>query len=723
MPPIGDGGTQPAPPGPGGVAFDPSGFSGLGARVVATLVTKVDANGTRRPVPGVQWTSIRRAEGPSPSSALFRARQGAFGGAQDYRRFDAYLGLGRPAGGLATDDRVAVAALTAGGAFRWLFDGFVSIPHVGVSPREQEAQFQAQGVEVRCFDAGLGGAIWRDADDPESAEADVRTTMEPRFNPRGAANATGADFDSGGDGRKYPVFLDPAADLDDGRRRPWTLEMAARYLLYAPPEGRTAPDETYLELPDSEYIKALLKAKNPETGGDDDIALRDWSPATSPWPEALQDLIRPYGFAFDWFLIDDDGAPRLRIRLFRVADAVPVKDLKLQPTGAPPVPIIPAQNDISTLRVERDTARLVNEWEVVGNEAEHQISVVLAPGFRVAAGDATPANLKLWRREKSEATVDADKYRLFVADEAGEGYWDFDTGAWNTGDPLDLDDVLGLTEDDRRAYVRRRRPGRETLVSEDDEGKAHRVELAVLTGYSGHAPAVWDRTGTARPVAGGWRLKRDRLGVRLTCSDPNRWHIGEYDDIADMRGGVLPLVEWLNDPARRVHLLLTTVIEGDQGQLAEAGRRATSPTRFAVARRIDRRDRFRIAFVHASSRLGTPDEEPALDDGPAQLAEAAARRKAWESAPQSGTVVVPRLTTAYELGDRIRRLAGRGVSFDGGRPADGQDPIYPRVVALQWRHEAQAVDTTLSLADHRGEPAWSESPAAAEMPGGGGDGG
>ena len=83
----------------------------------------------------------------------------------------------------------------------------------------------------------------------------------------------------------------------------------------------------------------------------------------------------------------------------------------------------------------------------------------------------------------------------------------------------------------------------------------------------GRCRAVWDGTGTWQPIAGGWELLDDRLGILATVEDPECWPIGDYtganpqEPSLTLRG----ITSQANpsSPNTRFMLRLTTVIEDD----------------------------------------------------------------------------------------------------------------------------------------------------------------
>ena len=99
-----------------------------------------------------------------------------------------------------------------------------------------------------------------------------------------------------------------------------------------------------------------------------------------------------------------------------------------------------------------------------------------------------------------------------------------------------------------------------------------------------------------------------------------------------------------------------------------------------------------------------PDPDPVLarDDTPDALAEANARRNANEAGEVVGSVVIPRFTLAYRVGDRIRSIQGRDLSLrtNAGAPTE-EGEVFPAVVGVTWDFDGNQ-RTILQLSDHRG---------------------
>lgn len=670
-------------------------------------------DGTRfEPLPNVRCLSIAAPrEGADPGSATFRYSFDEFDADPVPSGFARVIPLTASGEGVVLpDDRLVVAMLGPNDQLTYLFDGFALSPEFQVSGRTETVIIQALGVAVRCWDTPIDGSVWRDIATPDDADANTLTELPGRVNPDGKPNATGANYDVNftGLGKLHPAFLDPDAWISDPTsRRPWTLGMAARMLVV---RGNFA--QQYVKSPDLSGVDDLLKTLAPTAAGgtvnpDDpstftanDVILPDRLLSGAPWPDLLDGLLQPFGFAMTFRLAADaNNRPETTLALYRRCDqtAAGLKDLLLQDQDAGLLD--PSKTNVAAAQVARDGSMVVNAFDVLTAPDRVEASYVLAPGFSIDAAD--PNNLDTFKSSNASPTADPDPYRLFVFDESGEGHWDYGSGAWTVGSPTSLDGVLPAGD-----YAQRRRPGLDDLITTDALGRRRKAELCLLVGYDGDVPGVWDGTGQVYPVKGQWRLDDDVLGIRVTCEDPNAWHVGPFKDVAALRGGVIPLVEWLPDPSKRVHLLLTAAIESDAGLDVTAGRRSASPTRFSITRTIDGRDRYRKETVKAHSRFNTTgtDKVP-RDDTDRAGADAEAHRAAHELGPFAGTVSIRRLTTAYRVGDRIRRIAGRDVDLRMSIGAEsGESATYPRVVGLSWTFEG-GFGTRLQLSDGRGEGA------------------
>lgn len=711
------------------------------------------------PMLGIRWTEIRWARGAAPPTCSLRYA---------YLPDDPYpvpfeLALPQnpvypirfdndhddidpliPADLLKLGDRIGVVGITPRGRLRWLFDGFVTTPEAHVSGRQYHVPLQAVGTPIREFDLPLKGSLWRDAFLPGDPEANVETALPARFNPDGRANAAGDPQEDGSwdavleeegvpeeDQFHFPIFLDPLAVENDPARvagwvRRWDLGMAARYVL-----ARGNADQEFVKRPHWGAINNALSALVPKSGGaidpEDDrtfarvpILAPDRTVSDQPYPLALWNLIEPFGFAFTWVLeSDQNDLPTWRLKFLRERDNLGTitKTIGLQPAGET---IDPGRSMVRGFALARDAARVVNAYSVTTRPDRIEVGMVLVPGFRVEASDADEANKPRWKTDYTGSDGDLQKFRLWIADEAGEGHWDYGAGGlgdWVADAPISLDAAFGEGN-----WVVRRRPGRRALVTTDANGEPLRGGVSLLFGYEGGA-GLWDGTGTVAPGKLGFEALSDRLGVRLTCGDPANVQLTPGDGNPNgpgnyLSGGVINLVDWLTDasriadPLQRPYLLLTCTIEADQAIEAVTGRRVSCPLDYTVRRYVDGRDRFARERVHRSSRYFDksqadakfPDFITKRDDSRKALEYAEGLRSATEMPVVGGALEVGRLVNAYQLGDRLAGIAGRKLSLESNVNAEaGEKPRYPAVVGVTWTNEGNAQRTVVQIDDLRGE--------------------
>jgi len=674
-------------------------------------------------LPNVRALSVRYREGPDPGAARFRYVFNPADPATDPTSLQQALSVDS---GLAhvvrNDDRLVVMKFNPDGSTLPLFDGFAQVPELSLSPSQELVTFLAYGVAVREWDTPVGGALVRNADSPATV-ADVETDLPTYFNPGGLPNATPEGADAGTDSESdatYPTFLDPLVVRTPDLRRAWTLPMAFRYLC-----RRQNPDQTYVMNPDGALLDALLDSRAPSAGvtldpGDpntydsDPIEVPDFPATGKPWPAAVHQLLEPNGFGMAFRVEADlNGDPLTRLDVFRRQDGSPssYKDLYLQVSGNP---LDPSQTNLSAARLARDTAGLANSFTVGSDPVRYEASFVLAPGFPVNPADAAGASsIRAFHRgDPSFPGANHDKYRLYVLDETGEGHWDFASGATSTK-PTDLSAPLACDapppatagEAPPVAVKRRRVPGGE-LLTKDPNNKPLRARLAISTNYNGPSPGVWDGSGTWQPVVGGFDLCVDRLGVWVNVPNPNGWNVG-MPTAAGMPypSGVVKGVEDQADAgAAHFALRLTCVIEGDRAIKAAAGPRPSSASAFAVTRLVDAGDRYFKQVVAPGSEFN-PGAAPLVvrDDTAGADAEAAARRLAGEAGEVAGSATIPRFTNAYQVGDKVRSIVGRGLSLrtNAGAPTE-ENEVYPAVVAVTWDFDGRQ-QTTLQLSDQRGD--------------------
>jgi hypothetical protein len=699
--------------------------------------------GVFSPLPTVKWVEIEYRKGPYPPRATFRYAYRADG--TPAAPFEAVLPIVKSsttADTIYLDDRLVVATVDDTGAVSFLFDGFVQIPEASISGQSYDLTFQAQGVAIRCWDAPLVGSWRRDAYYPDNlAQATWCQGISGRINPDGKPNATGGPTGAAYDytwpepnlpGQYSPLFFDARYPTTRGDLHPflpyavpWTLGMAARYLLAA---GNGL--QLWVANPDFSAIDATLQSINVD-GTTSPICCKDTVISGTPWPEALHEAIRSHGFTFTFRLGNAGGLPYNYLTFERERDGIgsPIKSLYLQP---PATTIDPSRSNAKAFDLAVDGSQIVNAYYVDHKADEYEIGVVLAPGFAIdVVNDAL--HPEKWLASNPDPAADRDRYRLFLADECGEGHWFLSAGRFQANFPFKQFTQLWGPE-----WVVRRRPGYGPCFTLDSSGNRRKPQLAVLTnwGKAGGAdpPLLFDKTvvpcgkpgsnpATIVPVKGSWELLHDRLGVRLTMPDPTQWNIGAIDPsnpaYSALNGGVINLLQNYqtfseHKPGAHLYLLLTCVVEADRKtNTALATRQPTSPTAYQVARYVDGHDRYRRWAVHSSSSFqsgnsglyGTNIDDPRAryycrDDSAAAQAYAEAMRASTETPSMGGTVTIGRLTNQYFVGDRVDAMMGR-MNLQTNTPGS-PTPRYPMIVQLTWRQEPEQA-TVLQLDDRRSE--------------------
>lgn len=711
-------------------------------------------------LPNVHWEGAAQREGSEPATAQFSYLLD-----NTYHRDkgwpcefeDLWPMQGAPSKyRVKQDDRIVAMAFLPDGSKRLLFDGFVTAPQADLTADSQQVTFTATSVEIRCWDRPVGGRWQRDAIegiDPDpggGARVVYETGLPTRFNPEGRPNCTpdGHDVEKGAHFSydfPHPVFIETRGgdeDDDGDEESHWTLAKAAKYLL-----ARGNGPEAYVDNPDFSVLDAMLDNRvpkdvnagfdpdKPDTYDESPVTLGDYDCGDRPWPEVLGELLGYYGFGMRFKgELDETNTPWHYLEIYRRDQAGPTepKSLLLPKTGAD---VDPDAVNVGAFHVAQDFHGVANEIEIETKPKLYEASFVLAPGFSPAAGDQTAAASKAFLRSVLATATDATrgKYRRYIADEMGEGHWSYAGAAWTTLKPIDLSKVLpdvGLPGNflngqrvKIRGYVRRLRPGRNTLITvdESDEKKPLKKMLHISRDYAGpNPPCVWDGTGTWQPISASWELLDDRLGIDVTAEDLLQWNLGKYDGASlqvnspQKFNAIAPLSipDATKDQTKPFFLRLTTVIEGDFGIDAVAEKRKASPIGFTIRKRVDARDHYRYGEVapYSATYFGALAEDQGpfvqVDDTYAAIVQATQLRVAHELPPIAGSVTIPHLDFSIDVGDRIKSINGRGVSLQvsGGSEA-GEAKSYPFVVARTFNNSGDQQSTVLQLSDRRSEPA------------------
>lgn len=708
------------------ITYDPSGDEGLCSVAMPVAVYLYGDTATTL-LHNVVCESIEFKAGPHPPVAEFSYLLDSAAAADGYPTdFSQIWGLGVSGKGVVKpDDRIIVAVFAPDGSKHIFFDGFVQVPQVDVHPNRQSVRFVAVGTAIRCYDLPIGGRYMRPADDYDNYELAnvISTDLPTRFNPTvhdkvRVPNCTPKDKDvNQGTSKAYPIFTDEyLGDRIPDKRTQWTLPGAIAYIM------SNWNNEKYIKNPDFSKLKTKLQSRQPKTGQvtydpsnsstyvTKDIILRDYDATNMPWPEAVSQLLEYCGFGMAWTTgTSCDGSPENGMTIFRTDAAVDDKplELALAPVGSA---LKPLDNVVESMSLVADYNQIANAWSIETALRRWEVSIVLAPGFAPQAGDETASNKTQFKKANLSTASGAvrKKYRWYIADETGDGHWDIASSTWVT-DACDFSPLWPDDKDGNKTYCVRRRVGSQRLLSKDSLNAPMRCQLALSRDYTGPAPSVWDHTGTWQPVTGGWRLMEDRLGIYVDVDDPNAWDIGHYTGPnPQQQGRVLRGIKSLSNPAGQdtpFYLRLTTVIDDDFMVPAVVPSRPSSPTLYERRRRADARDHFRLDQVMAKSLYnpGTKDLQ-IRDDLDAAETYAYQLRAAHEFPKVAGSITIPFISRAYEIGRRVGKISGRNVSLranDGS--AVGEGTVYPYITGIKWSF-ADRQSTTLYLTDLRAEP-------------------
>lgn len=693
-------------------------------------------------LPNVQCDAINYMEGLEPPTAKFRyvlddtaevnrwptqyeeifaAIENVGGGkSRDAARRAAYVA--KP------DDRIVVLCFQDpedADDYEVLFDGFAEAPELGVDPANQSVTFDASDVSIRLFDEPIHRRSERDASDPLTPGASSLHWVDgvATFNPGGKGNCTlmsDAYMESADDsvvpGNSWPVFVDPSCfDRSPKAAQRWTLSGLACYLM------GTYNDEEFVDNPDFSIVRDLIKNRVPLEGvqffdpddsatyTEEDIDVVEYNATGKRWPEALREQLGYSGFGTKLVCErGDDGKPYHRIEIYR-KDGTGIGEPLVVSHQDARLDLDPESSNVSGLQVTRDYKSAYNAVIVDTKPTLWEVSVVLAPGFEPAVGDETPENVEQWKKSKqSDASgTTRAKYRRYIADECGEGHWDREE-EWTTT-PLDLTPIWPDDEAGFATYCKRLRPGRETLNSVDTTGRPLKADLAFSRDYFGFVGCLWNGDGKWQPIAGGWKLLRDRLGIEVTADDPEAWSIGEYggDDPQEMSkvlAGVTSIAN-PNDKDKYFYLRLTTVIESDTRPVGVIAARPSSILKydrvlFAGAKQHFSEKKIAAGSLYNSTGLATivKEEETAIRDFGAQV------QQAHENPAIAGRVVIPWLDFGYPIGDVVSKVKGRDLSLQVNAGVEqGEAERYPTIVGVTYEFTGKQA-TILQLSDHRADP-------------------
>jgi hypothetical protein len=632
-----------------------------------------------------------------------------------------------------------------------LFDGLAQVPQTDVSAQTQAVTFVAQGVAIRLWDSPITSRVQRDASSPAdtSGGSDVEVQLPCRFNPSdtsigsmGGYIGNCVDKYTEVDDEAYPVFLDPkCAERGVGITTFWQVGDALTYLMVNEPNPEDGSGAPYVTYPTLGSLQDILSCYAPPNNGllnsedaeEATINIRDYDASNKTVPDVMSELLQYCGFVMHFATTSDsDGNPQTSLQITRrdaLATTTP-KLLYLAANDASGLDL--SANNTTALHLVRDFNQVINQWTVETSLQQVEISVYLAPGFQPSTGDASDRNPFLLANLTGATSNQRRMYRWWVADECGDGHYNMKTSTWVTDTPIDLSDVFPVDDQGNYTYVDRYRPGSNTLISKDSNGKPLRAVLEVLLDLYSEDPTVAVVPGewVTIPHGKGWKLLDDRLGIELTAPDPDEWTIGTAKLASGSGISKISALTWTATPtASGAHpfiLRLTTVIEADQrigipntstASAVTAKKRVASPTQFARERSVEGRDHFQYCTIDTGSLYyptqidingNMSDGTNALvirDDTAAALTHAEQLRSAHEFPTLAGSATLPFITNYYQIGDRVKIIQGRNANLQINVGVDqGETPTYPWVTAFAWDFQGNKQQTILQFSDRRAEP-------------------
>ncbi len=705
--------------------------------------------------PNVRCLSIQQTLGPDPGMAVFRYVFDQRPSSPGPYYVEQALSTNYNGPYVITPAmRLLVSATQPDGTLVYIFDGIVLEFDGMIGGETEGVTFEAQGIALHAFDDKVQDVLQRDCDAPTTV-SDVKVQKVPQFNPRGKPNRCPDDANSGTPPNDYPVFLDPTLigqsedeqDIEDDSpdqsddadppdqsetgapQQLWRLHDAARYLLFrhnAPPDDGSAP---YVQNPKGEDLDALLISREPINDDSFDpgdsstynakaIIVPDTPFLGMAWPTLIDKLIEPYGFAC-WFALStrnpdqnsesDSGggsAPTpqtdFKIQLKQLA---PTKQLALQQrrTFKQYSPFEASTTNLGEAQLGRDLRPVRNKIIVMGGLKEYECSLVLAPAWQSSADDLDNLSSFLSTDVAFATGETYNAYRTWIFDEAGDGHYPNAVSSDRSNTVPSLDAVFG-----KGNYVKSHRPPIGQLFQKDIAGKALQYRLSMSDDYPGPYPAVWDGSGTWRHVNGGFRMLRDRIGIRVTINNPNAWSVGTANQGSDfLKSSVVKIIDCFANPSTpgptaanpNFFLRLTCVIKGDQCIVSMPPRAVSSALNYDVEEIVDARDRFHYQERSANSEFNTTDKAVVIRDDTSKMdAESKARRNDLEAGVFDAEIHIPRFTTYYDLCDRIDQIEGRDLYLrtDNGGPRSA--PVYPIVIARRWDF-TNGQHTFLTLSD------------------------
>jgi hypothetical protein len=529
--------------------------------------------------------------------------------------------------------------------------------------------------------------------DPRS-RTNVRLDHDPIFNPEVKGKVFGNRRVPAGQADTYPIFIDfgstrtaaacnyqqvleqPLADAERIAERSseyWTLLDAVLYLCH-----ECNPDVAgqLIANPTRNELLQVLPVRAPTLTAADRGVLRNHIVRAGQYlPEALEQLLEPYGFSFR---IEYTGFFNRKIRIVR--DGVgPRKQVKHQ---APGRVLDTAQTECERVDLVCDYSRAVNQVRASGYLTQVEATVELKPAWDAQYDDLPMSSLI---RSGPDWATHPEYHRVWrdwVIDLAGEYRRDWS----NLGtSPYDLTPLFRAVFPGHPVLVPRRRRLLPMLTLAEDGQPYGSIGGVHVEWYNPNKTggAGWDSLWQGNATF-ACHLLRGEAGIRFT--------------------GEVPPV-FIRNLASAARVRVTATFESDSRLTYLAPRRPSSVNPLVHESHLDVNRRFHFRQLHPDStfyaRVQNGTLKADLADGRLSLADFCQQaQNAWDQAEISGSITLEGLDRQnVKLGDLVTRIVGRNIDLETTRLGGSVESKYPQVVGV--RYDAQQQTTHLTLSGHK----------------------
>lgn len=563
-----------------------------------------------------------------------------------------------------------------------VFRGEMGVASLTLDDRGQQIAKATARTEQWHFGAPLVGWRFKTVDD---ASQTVYRTIEDdvRFNPeidrRILNNRSNwyIELDATTGSRWY-TWIDPesvrtagAQTILDQSAEEWTLAQAVMSLCFL-----LNPDEEYIKNPDFQALAKVFDAAP---------VLRDWTiPRGVYLPEALDKLLVPHGYL--WFVRysivkndDEEDVVERRITVFK------------RGSGTEKTVLLPAEGEarennkanVAAVSCEWNIAEAFNIVQAYGSHLEVEGTFPLQRAWPVADDGLLVDDLAKGVDNATDLPTQYEKkpdvWRKWVLNEVGDytatrsGNTTFDVNAI-----LDRAAGTGAVALLGTNNIPRRRKFYAPLSKMPDDGRRD-----VLVEY--YVPADAYATPGTPAYTGYWRNV-------LEMADAH-YSVLERECGIVFTGQKIP--QELRNLGNDAQLRITACLRSDQRLSYTTSRAETSPNAEDIKLVVDLSGRFhkrtRITdsgatyvsrysstdLVHPQTTADTADDTAALETYATKL------RDQEQSARVSPQVTLEGYHSEYEIGDLIKEVEGRGLSFNSNA-ATNATKRYPQITGIEY---------------------------------------